>query len=415
MITKYSIGKKILIALSLSAISLFANIDQVQVFYDAGQYEEAVTEAKASKDEYSNPELHLLWAKSAEKLGRDNDAMSAYERVEMLDEQNIESRVALVQLYKRTGRDDLARSASKDLQNYQLTPEQRNSLDVLRGTNLGSLKANANVAIGYDTNINVASNDLTGTSGEALSTMFSQLAGSVSYIHEIEDKGGWYGRGDLQVYNQTNFDNDAGVYDLLLVGGSLGAGFVGNGYDVYIPLGYDSINYLDQSLLSQIKLQPRVNYTLSNEMILSGEFSYIKRSYASDFKDRDDTSFGLGGAIYYLLDKDFVYAKVKYDTFSADNSTAGIYVDKSVFTSSLGVNYNLAQWLVMKADYRFRLGSYTDNDRSDFFNQLEVKFSHYFAKMYEAYVSNAYAKNSSDISTFEYDKNVFMFGIAMNY
>jgi len=408
--------KKIILALTLSVISLYANIEQVQTYYDSAQFEEAITEAKASKDEYGNPELHLLWAKSAEKLGHEEEAMSAYERVEMLDENNIPARVALVKLYKRTGRDDLARAGAKDLQNYQLTPEQRTSLNILRGINLHSVKAYAALAFGYDTNINVAADEVTGgSSNEALGTAFEQLSASVSYTNELEDKGGWYGRGDLQVYNQTNFASDAGTYDLFLGGISAGAGFVGDGFDVYVPLGYDTVHYLEHSLLSQIKLQPRVNYIVSNELIANAELSYVSRSYTDSLTDRDDSAFGLGAGLYYLLDKDYVFAKAKYENYSGSADVIGQYVDKNVFSANAGINYNISPWLVLKADYRFRLGSFDTNERSDFFNQLEIKFSHYFADMFEAYASNTYASNGSNDSAYEYSKNILMFGVALNY
>ena len=409
--------KKILI-LSLLSLSLFAGVKQVQTYYDAKEYKEAITEAKASSDDFSNPHLHLLWAKSAEALGHENEAMSAYERVEMLDKNNIEARIALAKLYKRTGRDDLARTEAKSLQNYQLTPQQRNSLDSLRGINVHSFKAYASLAVGHDTNINIASEELTGASGEALSTMFAQFSGSLSYINEIEDKGGWYARGDLQLYNQTNFDSNASLYDLFLGGLSVGAGYAGDGYNIYIPIGYDSINYLEKNLFTQIKLQPRINYILSNELIFSGDLNYVARSYTTDdnLNNRDDNTYGLGMGAYYLLGKDFIYLKAKYENSSADIDVVGVeYVDKTALSMSLGANYNLVSWLVVKADYRFRLGSYDDNDRSDKFNQVGIKFSHYFAKMFEAYVSDTYAKNSSNISDKEYTKNIFMFGIALNY
>lgn len=413
---------KIITTLFLSSITLFASIDQVQTYYDAKQYEDAIAEAKISTDEYSNPTLHLLWAKSAEALGRENEAMSAYERVEMLDEQNIDARVALVQLYKRTGRDELASVAAKDLQNYQLTPAQRTSLGNLKGTNLHSIKAYASLSVGHDTNVNVAPDSLSnGSSAQVspLSTFFARFTGSVSYINELEDKGEWYGRADLQVYNQDNFASGSDDFDLFLGSLSGGAGYAGNGYDIYIPIGVDNVHYISSNLLTQIKLKPRVNFTISNELIVNASASYVSRSYnKNDYEARDDKSYGLAGGLYYLLGKNYMYFNASYDSFSANDSSAakGTYVDKSLLSANLGINYNLASWVVMKADYRFRSAVYADDDsRIDNYHQVEAKFSHYFADKYEAFVSDRYIKNSSNLTTYEYDKNIFMLGVAVNY
>ncbi len=408
--------KNLLITLTFLVLSLHAGVKEVQTYYDEGEYEKAVVEAKASTDDYANPTLHLLWAKSAEKLGHENEAMSAYERVEMLDENNIIARIALAKLYKRTSRDALARESAKELQNYQLTPKQRNSLDILRRVNLHSFKASASLGSGYDTNINVASNNLTGVASKIIGTMFAQFSGSVSYINELKDKGGWYGRGDLQVYNQKNFKSKASLYDMFFASGSVGLGYRGDRYDFYIPVNYDSIHYLNKNLLTQVKLQPRLNYTFSNELIGSADLSYIAHSYTSKdaLNKRDDTVLGLGGGLYYLLGKDYVYAKLKYENYSAKKETTALYVNKSFFSTNAGVNYNLSSWLVLKGDYRFRLGSYKD-DRRDSFQQLKVRASHYFADNYELYISDAYAKNSSSKRNFEYSKNIFMLGASLNY
>ncbi len=408
--------KSLLITLTLLALWLHAGVQEVQTYYDAGEYEKAIGEAKASTHDYSNPTLHLLWAKSAEKLGRNNEAMSAYERVEILDENNIVARVALAKLYKRTGRDALARQSAKELQNYQLTPEQRNSLSLLRKVNLHSFKASATLSSGYDTNINVASNNLTGKASKIIGTAFAQFSGGVSYINELEDKGGWYSRGDIRLYDQKNFESKASLYNMLFASGGVGLGYGGAGYDFYIPVSYDTIHYLNKNLLSQVKVQPRLSYIFSNALIGSVDLSYISHTYttAESLNKRDDTALALGGGLYYLLGNDYVYAKVKYENYSAKKKTTALYVNKSFFSTNIGVNYNISSWLVLKGDYRFRSASYKD-DRKDSFHQLKARVSHYFADNYELYLSDSYAKNSSSKRNFEYSKNIVMLGVSLNY
>jgi len=408
---------KKIIVLSLLTISLFADINQVQTYYDAGEYEDAIKEAKESKNEYSNPTLHLLWAKSAQKLGRDNDAMSAYERVEMLDENNIQARIALAKLYKKTGRDELALAESKELQNYQLTPQQRASLDTLRSGNLQSVKAYGALAFGYDTNINVASQNLTGGANNSIETGFAQFNGSVSYVNELEERGGWYARGDLQLYDQTNFDSNASNYNMLVGGLSAGAGYAGDGYDFYLPLGYNTIHYLNKNLLSTINIKPRLNYTISDELILNAQLSLASHTYTKkdNLNNRDDRAIGGSGGVYYLMGNDYVFANVKYESFSATSSVVGSFVDRNILSTTAGINYNLTSWLVTKANYRFNMGSYDTQSRSDKFNQLDIKFSHYFAELFEVYLMDTYSKNSSNLSAYEYTKNIFLFGLALNY
>jgi len=418
--------------LLLTTLTVLANAsyEQAQEFYDNKEYKNAIKEVKASTSEYSNPKLHLVWAKSEEALGHTKEAMLAFERVAILDETDSESRVELASIYKETQRDSLAEDMSKELQNYQLTPAQRSSLDLLKKENLDSFKAQATLSAGYDTNINVSASsdaldDYTGllNDGEK-STLFAQFNGSLSYIHDLESKGGWYVRGDLKVYYQNNAD--AHFYDMLTGGLEAGVGYAGNGYTVYLPVAYDRVNYLDTDLLSQLSIKPYMNYTLSKDFILNINVRYTDRSYNEEkYTGMADSSFGGGLGLYYLFGKNFVYGNILYEEFSSSESIHFSFIDKQMFTLSLGVNYNLASWLVSRLDYRYRNGSYDDSSdlrdpsittsRSDDYNQVELKFSHYFANHYELYLSNRYVNNSSNYIPAKYTKNITMFGISANY
>ncbi|HHD78608.1 MAG TPA: hypothetical protein ENK98_03050, partial [Epsilonproteobacteria bacterium] len=80
---------RVIIILITMTMGLFANYAKALHYYNIGNYQKAIAEIKSSKNQYSNPKLHLLWGKSAEKLGHLNEAMSAYERVQLLDENNL--------------------------------------------------------------------------------------------------------------------------------------------------------------------------------------------------------------------------------------------------------------------------------------------------------------------------------------
>lgn len=417
---------KIFTLLFVSAVLLNASYDKAQKYYETKEYAKAIAEAKASTDEYSNPKLHLLWAKSAEALGEDNQAMAAYERVEILDEQNVDARVALAKLYKRTSRDDLAKEEAQSLQNYQLTPQQRSSLDIInaKSDDLNSFKVFGDLSFGYDSNINVAPSELDiNSSSQEISTGFARFLGSLSYINELESKSGWYVRADLNVYNQSNIKKEAQRYDLLFAGLSGGFGYSDSGLSIYVPFGYDYVHYLDKSLLSQLKVKPVLNYTMSSDFIVNFNLSYIQRRYSNTADiARNDSSYGIGTGLYYIFGKNFVYLNAKYDDFSKEQSSSTAkYIDKSYLTSNVGINYNLTSWLVTRADYRFRLGSYEDGirtsseKRSDSYNQVEVKFSHYFKKHYELFLKDRYVKNNSNLDTFTYKKNILLFGYSANY
>lgn len=411
--------KRLINILLFSSITLFASIEQVQEYYDAKQYEKAIKEAKLSTTELSNPKLHFLWGKSAEALGHYEEAMNAYERVEILDSDNVEAKISLFQIYIKTDRDQLALTIAKDLRNYELTTKQKILLDSFRSTKLDSYKVFASFTLGYDTNINIAPGVIENEplSTDNLNTMFTRLSAAASYTHELEEKGDWYGRTDMVLYNQINLKGDASIYDLFLGGVKFGAGYKDNSYDIFIPVAYDMVNYLDKQLFTQIKIEPKIDYTFSNNLLLNTEVSYINRNYLEGVdKANDDSAIGLGFGAYYLMGQDYYFAKLKYESLNKDDSASQAkYIDKTFLTFNIGANYNLTPWLVTKAGYKFRNADYDDDSRNDRYQQLEVKFSHYFEKYFEAYVLDKYVTNKSNISMAEFNKNIFMFGISANY
>jgi len=418
------------ILLSLLTVLANASYEKAKEFYEEGAYEQAIAEAKASTSEYSNPQLHLVWAESEEALGNTKEAMSAYERVLMLDETQSSVRVKLVAIYSKSGRATLASSMKESLNNYQLTPAQRSSLELLEKQTITTLKAKGSLALGYDSNINVSalSEDLeayyntTAIEGE-VSTLFSRVNASVSYINDFETKGGWYVRGDVKLYYQNNFD--ANLYNMFIGTLEGGVGYAGSGYTLYFPLAYERVHYLDVDMLGAVKLQPKLNITLSSNVIVNLNVKYASKTYQERrYELMDESSYGGGAGVYYLFGENFLYANFMYEEFSAKEDSSLAFVNKETFTSSLGVNYNVANLFTTRLDYRYRKADYEDGidaltflgaQRSDSFNQVELKLSHYFAKHYEAFVLGKYIENTSNYIPAEYSKNIAMFGLSANY
>jgi len=409
-----------IILLAMFPLFLFASLEKTQKYYDNGEYKQAITEARISKSEYNKPQLHLLWAKSAKKLGHLDEAMSAYERVVMLDEMNVDAKFELAKIYDETSRISLAKETTKELSNYQLTPEQRSALELIAGADIQKIKAKASLTFGHDNNINVSAKadkldnfyQVSNSTGEQ-SSLFARFNGSVSYINDFDDEDGAYLRGDLKLYYQNN--SDAHYYDMFIGTLNTGFGYRSGGYNVFAPIGIDKITYLETSLMQQYKFEPRVEININNRHILNINGSYKQRVYNdSKYEIMNDSSFGIGIGLYYLMDKDFVYYNAKYEMFSSEESVHALYIDKDILTLSLGINYNLSSWLVTKLDYKYRNASYDDN-RDDDYHQGEIKFSHYLFDKYELFISNKYIKNSSDYVPANYTKNMAVLGLSVSY
>jgi len=260
--------KKLAGLLFASQITLFASVTQMHTLYNQKNYSAVIEEAQRSTNEFGNPNLHLMWGYSAEALGQNEMAMSAYERVLILDPDNVAIRVHLTSLYAYMDRDKLATEMSKSTENYQLTPAQRNSLNTLKKADAAALKIAATPAIGYDSNINVSPEDLNLPNNEdALDTMFAQFTAHLSYTYALTDQKDWYFRTDADIFSQNNFDSDAEYYNIFAVSAKLGLGYRADKFDIYVPVKYGRMHYLERDFLETVGVEPRVNITLSESLI----------------------------------------------------------------------------------------------------------------------------------------------------
>ncbi len=413
--------KKTLTLLCAVQITLSAGVPEMQTLYDQKKYEAVIDEAQKSTSEYGDVKLHLLWAKSAEALGKDEMAMSAYERVLMLDPDNVEVRVYMASFYANTNRDELADEMSKSTENYQLTPEQRMSLETLEKDDLEDFKGSASIAMGYDSNINVSPGDLDLPQfGEAIGARFTQFRANISYTHDLDEKGGWYLRSDADIFYQTNAGES--YYNLFAGSANIGLGYRNDLYDALLPVSYGRVNYLDRDLLESVSAAPRINVALSKSLIGNINARYTQRNYLHEAdKNRDDTITGIGLGLYWLFEKNFAYMSTNYDDYVAKYSESLRFTDKETTRITMGINYNIEEWFIARLDYRYRHEKYDDfiessqYKRNDDYHQTEFKVSKMLDDTMELSLLYRYIKNNSNYDLAEYTKYITMLGLQYNF
>ena len=413
--------KKTTALLLIAPITLLASMSDMQTLYEQKKYEQVISEAEKSTSEYGDAKLHLLWAKSAEALGKDEIAMSAYERVLMIDPDDTEVRVHLAMLYSKLARNDLANEMSKSTKKYQLTPAQRRSINTLQSDVPQRIKASASIAMGYDSNINVSPDDLDLLPfGEEINTWFTQFKGKLSYTHELNEEDSWYLRSDANVFYQNNAD--ASYYNLFAGSAGIGLGYSGSFYDAFFPVSYGRIHYLDHDFMESVSVDPKINFALSASLVGNINARYTQRSYLYEAdKKRDDSVTGIGLGIYWLFEKNFAYINTNYDNYSAKYSDSLLFTDKETMRVSMGINYPVNDWFIARFDYRYRYAMYDDiiegslDKRSDDYHQTEFKVSRMLIDTMEASLLYRYSKNNSNYELATYDKDIVMLGIQYNF
>jgi len=415
---------RVIFILLITSAGLFADYKQALTHYNEGLYQQALDEAKRSKKNYSNPNLHLVWAYSAQVLGQTEDAMHAFERVLILDANNKQAKEALRKIYRQTDRTELL---SKEERSYVYKLRGRGAPVRLEKKHTLPIKVSASLALGYDSNVNTTPGSAvldnyfdTDDHDDEISSFFSRVTAGIHYRYALDEEEGAYMKTSLRAFSQSNFS--AHLYDLSTVSLELGAGYAQKAYDLYFPVSYHKVNYLDRDLLEHIRFLPTVLVPIGDDIIIDVSVLYSQNNYISDDDQaKNDSTTGISAGGYFLFGDHFAYLSAKYENKKAQDADPTKYISAEFFTATLGVNYYFTPSLVGAVDYRFRYGRYGDavglsnTIRDDNLHLLDIKLSYLLSKKSQIFISENYAQNLSNYIPSEYKKNSIILGVSVNF
>ena len=430
--------KKLLLPLIVLTNLYGSTYDDALDAYNHKDYEKSIILIKSDKNLYKNIEAQLLWARAENQLSNEALAMSAYERVLMLDENNLEASLYLAKIYNKQGLYTQSEHLAKNLNNYQLSPAQRSAVSALldaSSKDINRFRTNAHINIGYDTNVNSNAgagnlnnfyNDI-GLGGvvvdDIISTLFTSYGLNLSYLNELGYKNGFYMQADSNLYGQNNFEDNAKRYNTYFGKASLGLGYKFSQNTFYLPIAYDRLNYLEKDLLQTYSINPILNTILNKNLLSSIKLLYKQRSYIDKVdQKRDDNEYGADFTLYGVYNKNFAYIKLGGNSFSASKKESISYTDKNLFNFSTGVNFILASDHIFSFDYRFRFALFKDqvsqnnlNQRRDIYNNISISYNTSFFDFLQTNINYSYTNNTSNYIPAVYAKNVFSFGLQYNY
>ncbi len=404
--------KRLLSALVLAGTQLFcAEMTALQALYDHGDYQNVILEASQDYPHYNDPQLHFLWAKSAEALGDDIAAMSAYERVLLLDSKHTQAQIALVAVYKRLHRGMLSDALYANLFRRESTV----------ATNSRALRLDAKLSLGYDSNIG-ANSDLQRSDtlrDDVEDTLFARANAQVSYTRHFDAH--WFAQATLGAEAQTN--SDTPLYNLYDAAASMGMGYRTDDAVFYVPLSYTRMYYLERDFLAQYGTYPYCNIALTPHMTLNLGFKYLQRRFVDPVdRPRNDTVLGSGAGLFYTIERGYVSVKGGYDRYDAQEATPLYFTEKQIFHTDAGIGKTFGDYL-FSADYHFQQAYYDDTfqsgskqeKRTDTYHRIDMKADMLLYEHWHLTLEYGYTKNDSNYRYAPYSKHVIMTGVQYSY
>lgn len=411
------IKQSVTLAILFPAI-LLGGVSELQTLYNQKSYLQVIQKAKENTSAYNDPKLHLLWAQSAEALGKTDEAISAYERVIILQPDNVDVHIRLTKLYSDSERKLLSKAETKITQKYDLSQEQHNTLQTFMLTDDKPFKASASLSFGYDSNINVSPGDLEiYEGGGEIGTKFAKLQAYMGYEYKLENLANASLFANTQLSYQSN---EAHYYDLFCGVAEAGFAYKSDSYEVALPVQYGRYYYLEKDLIESIGFVPRINFLLSSEWMLHLNTKFLERyNLQESSENQDDSVLGIGSKLFWLPGDHLVYIGVEYNSYDAKYREASYFIEKESLGLNAGLTYQINNDWALAGNLNYRDTQYddhvstSDDKRSDDYYFGEIKLSKELHKDFICSASYSYTENRSNFTPSEYQKNIYM--LTINY
>jgi len=389
--------------------------ENLKLLFQEKNYGECYDSA-LSAHAFDDPLIQCYLSQCAQKLGYDNMAIGALERILLLQPENVEAILELSKIYNRLGLTKQRDLVAASLKAYQLTPIQRTELATLLATKeqkLAVFSASISVGGGYDSNLNILPTE------DEVESAYARVSLEMSFAHDLIKKGGWFLNGNFNYQHQSNESTHFFDYDFLSA--SAGLGYKMKGLSITVPLYYRRLFYLDTDLVQEYGLRPSVDIILSKSFILNANGTLAKREFLSPAEEgKNFESYGGGMGGVWLFEGDFIYLSGKYKSFTETKNQPTIFTAKYNYILSVGGNYSLNKMLRIRFRYRFRDDHFddfyeADNKRHDNNHAMTLGFDIIMSEHWRIIPLYRYAANLSNYDSATYHKQVTELSLQYNY
>lgn len=379
-------------------------------------YESAYNEAlKECEIDCSSEELNLIIAKSAEKTGRTQEAIAAYDRVLIINEDNFEARLSLANIYRENGNPELMKDELKyALDTLNLSDDQKKRLEHMLydlEPKSKNYNLNLNIGFGYDSNPKHWHKDYD------IKGAFSNIAGANgSYNFNIKNNF------DLEifanVYNKKYFKKSKDDFpDISIFTIGFKPKYNINNQTFALQTSYDYILFRGKSLLSSINAGFAYEHMLNDFYLYSLEYNYSKGIFSDrDYKESDYNHHSIELANYFVISNNILYLTLAYDIEKAKKTL--INSDYNSIEAKLGVITPITNSLSIKPEFNYTRTGYKKTDlkpkkRNDNEYNLSTNLIYQIDKNQAIDFNVSYNKIKSNIS--EIDNDNYSTYIKYNY
>lgn len=414
----------------VSLSSLFADsLKDATSLFNKKQYKKAYTKTQMYlKKNPLDIRANTILADCAYYMEDYDDAMAAYDRVLILDPNNIYAKMQESKIFAKIGDKDMSKLELDAILKLNLTDKQRESIlklkesmgykDAQKQETKKPIRGSVSIGVLYDTNTNgdigeknfaIPSYNLTyeGQKEEDDFAIFENLYlnGNMNFNETLGLEA------TLNVYNRSYFDMHENDTSYLFF--SLAPYTDMGSFKVSLPLvlnkiflGHDS--YLD-IYGGGIDIKRYIQST-----ILEFGYRYYKNAYHGKNEDKDSTNQNVYAGMQYLFSKDFLsYVYLRYANNKEKNDLRND-VNYDSYGIDLGINKRFFTSFIARAGFKYKNYNYDDfnkifeNRRDDKIYDYSLGLTYNFLKSSSLSLDVEYIDKKSNQFAYEYDRLLTM-------
>lgn len=386
----------------------------------------------------ANPQFNYYLGRSAYEIGLYEKAISAYDRVLIIDESHFRSKLERGRAYVATMMYDEAKLDLEEVLAQNPPSEVRENIKILLELMEKKVKKNfinwfLSLGVGYDTNVNANPSEellidyLADTQnlprenitaeGE-ISDKFIQESFNIHHTYDYGDKGGFFIDNSLMIYNQNYLDSSD--YNVLFTSLSSGLGYMGSDYKLLLPIGFDKIIYGGDSLLSALSFTPNIIKPISENLFFSGYLKFQRKYYSKEADKLRDTNLReVGVGVIKNFNSHIFNLKYSFTNEDKTKSSDVEFIDKDMHSIKFSYSKNISDLCNLNLEYLLRKSKYETSvngkKRDDDYKSYLIKLSRDIDKFKYLTFSYNYIDAKSNYIPMVYDKSIYLLNFNINF
>ena len=416
-----------------------AKQDQLQQLIDAKQYQKAYSLAeKLMNARVGEVEFDYLYGQAASGIGKIGEAIFAMQRVIASKPDHFQARLKLARLYLEQNNSEAAYKEVDYLLQLKPPAQIQTQAILIRNKSrsqqaryfTNSLTGYVSLDFGYDSNVNstiaidggylVAGNTLLlfDESAESRPDNYSRLAGGITSAYGLGND--FFVFGGLDAYEKKNQKEDK--FDATLMSLFGGAGFDLQQHRFTLPLYYQKFLVGHNAYLARTAVSADWQYLYSSDEEFGASLQYGANKF--DFlpeRDVDNVSLIIGWKKHM---KDELSPRLGVNVqFGNDTAKDKLYDQYGRNYSQLDLEASMTVWRdhVPYVNATYRTSTHMAEDplynetRKDTFAYFELGWRWYFLDSTFARLGYSYAKNSSNLELYKFERSQYFLGVQYNY